>query len=325
MREKILKIWLLPFTMVVVGLIFPLVATNKYWVATGAMFMIQSLLIVALTLLIGWAGQISLGHSALYALGAYTSALTSIKLGLPFFVAFFLSGLVSGVFALIIGLPSLRLKGHYLAMATLGFTEIIQVILVEWTELTGGTGGIVAIPAASFGKLELSDTYKYFYFCLFVFVLLLSVTMFVNSRYGRALKALRGNELAAETLGLNTASLKLLVFVYSGIIAGFACSLYAHLNRFISPDTFTLSFSIILVAMVVIGGAGSIAGALSSALLLTFLSEHLRKYQDLNYLLFGGALVVVVVVLFARRGLSGLAEQLVKKLTRRRYLFYESD
>jgi branched-chain amino acid transport system permease protein len=293
-----------PLLLLAVGLVYPFVASNPYLVSTGVVFFIQALLVASLAFLMGWAGQISLGHASLYAIGAYTSAILTARAGVPFPLAFFVAGALAGLAAFVVGLPSLRLSGHYLAMATLGFAEIVVVILIEADALTGGTNGLVGIPAAAFGSYVLDNAYAYYYFAFAVFLAILyALYLLTHTRLGRAMLALHANEVAATSLGLNVAALKLGAFVISGIVAGLAGSLYTHLNRFVSPETFSLSYSIILVAMVVIGGSRSLGGAVAAAFLLTFSNEYLRAYQDFNYLIFG--LLLVIIVLFFKAGLAG--------------------
>lgn len=289
----------------ILTIIYPFWVGNDYWISTGTLFLINALLISSLVVVMGWAGQISLGHASLYAIGAYTSALLTVRLEIPFIICFISAGIMATLFAFIIGLPSLRLRGHYLAMATLGFGEIVSILLVESDDLTGGTGGITGIPPASFGSLVIKEPLPYYIFTWAITILVLvGIIVFTNSKYGRALKAVKSNEVASSSLGLNTSFLKLLAFTFSGFIAGLAGSLYAHLNRFISPDTFSISLSIILVAMVVIGGEESLGGALLSAFVLTVLEEYLRGFQDYNPLMFGAALIFITI--FARKGLAGL-------------------
>lgn len=289
----------------VFAVLFLIFAPNRYLISAGTNFFLNVILITGLMLVMGLAGQISLGHAALYGIGAYTSAILTAQYGLPFLVGFVAAGLVAGVFSFLIGLPSLRLRGHYLAMATLGFGEIIFVLMVELDELTGGTSGITGIPAASIAGISFKDPLLYYPLVLVVTLLfLIFLVVFLNSRYARALKAVKSSETAAQVLGLNVPVLKLMAFVIAGSMAGFAGSLFAHLNRFVSPYSFTLSFSIILVAMVVIGGEESLGGNILAALLLTLLNEFLRAYQEYNPLIFGLALVLVII--FAPEGLGGL-------------------
>lgn len=296
----------------ILSVLFLVFAPNRYLISAGTTFFLNVILLTGLMLVMGWAGQISLGHAALYGVGAYTSAILTTRYGLPFLIGFAAAGLTAGLFSLLIGLPSLRLRGHYLAMATLGFGEIIFVLTVELDELTGGTSGITGIPPAIIAGVSFKDPLLYYPLVLVITVVFLAALgWFLGSRFARALKAIKSSETAAQVLGLNVSALKLLAFVIAGSMAGFAGSLFAHLNRFVSPYSFTLSFSIILVAMVVIGGEESFGGSILAALMLTLLNEFLRAYQEYNPLIFGLALVIVII--FAPEGLSGLSRLFTRK------------
>jgi branched-chain amino acid transport system permease protein len=293
-------------------LFVPLVIANTYQLTTMALVLLYAVLLSGLLVIMGYAGQISLAHGAVYGLGAYTSAILTTKYGLPFVIGFFCAGISGLLFSLLIGLPSLRLKGHYLAMATLGFGEIMLILFQELSSLTGGTGGLVGVPPAQLLGLEFSDPVRNFYFILVMSsILLIGTALLIDSRIGRALKAIKDSEVAASALGLNPTFYKMLVFVFAGTTAGFAGSLYAHLDRFVSPSTFSVSFSVMLVAMVIVGGESSIAGSLLAAILFGFLNEYIRQFQELSQLIFGAALLIAV--LYFPGGISGTLPLLLKR------------
>ncbi len=281
---------------------------------------INVIIVFGLSLLLGYAGQISLGHAGLYGLGAYTSAILSTKLSLNPFLTIIAGAIVAGVAAYIIGLPALRLRGHYLAMATLGAGIIIQIFLVELSGLTGGPAGISMIPPFSIGKF-LFDQNTSFYFLVLasvLFTLIISLNL-VRSQQGRALRAMHQNETAAASIGIDIERQKMFIFALSGMFAGLAGGLYAHYVTYISPDTFGIALSISLVTMVVIGGSENLLAAAMGAVLVTAISEYFRQYQDWSLFFFGATLVLVMI--FAPRGLfvelALLGKRMTRKLVRR--------
>jgi len=263
---------------------------------------INAILAMGLCLLMGYAGQISLGHAAFYGIGAYASAIMTTKYGFSVWLGFLAAILLSGLIALLIGMPSLRLKGHYLAMATLGFGEIITVLFVETDTLTGGPEGIVSIPPISIGKFIFTTSQHYYYLVWGIAILLFVIALnIIHSRVGRALRALHGSEIAAQAMGVNTSKYKIQIFVLSAVYAGIAGSLYAHLVNFINPTPFTLTYSIVLVTIVVIGGMSSIWGAVAGSFVLTLLPEYLRAFQEYNLIIY--ALILVLTMIFMPQGL----------------------
>jgi branched-chain amino acid transport system permease protein len=215
--------------------------------------------------------------------------------------------------AYLIGLPALRLRGHFLAMATLGAGIIIQIFFSEFAGLTGGPAGISMIPPFNIGKFLFDQTSSYFYLVLAAVILTLWLSMnIVRSQKGRALRAMHQNETAAASVGIDIERQKLFIFTLSGVFAGLAGGLYAHYVTYISPDTFGISLSILLVTMVVIGGAENLPAAALGAVLVTIISEYFRQYQDWSLFFFG--LTLVLVVIFAPRGLFVELAVSIKKL-----------
>lgn len=269
---------------------------NEYYFATASIFVINSLLITSLMLIIGYAGQISLAHGAIYGIGAYTSAILTTKLGVPFLFALLASALAGLLVSLIVGAPSLKLKGHYLAMATLGVGEIIVILFQELDFLTGGVNGFIGIkPAEIFGYTFANLKEYYLLVSVVATSILAFFAIFVDSKIGRALRAIKSSEIAASSLGLNPSFYKILVFGLSGAVAGSCGSLYAHLDRFISPSTFSVSFSVMMVAMVIVGGESSFVGSLAAALIFSLLNEYVRQFQELSQFLFGFGLFIVAI------------------------------
>lgn len=274
---------------------------------------INVIIVFGLSLLMGYAGQISLGHAGLYGLGAYVSAVMSTRLHLNPFVTIIAGAFIAGVAAYVIGLPALRLRGHYLAMATLGSGIIIQILFVELSDVTGGPSGISMIPPFSIGKFIFDQNTSFFYLVLaaVILTLLLSLNV-VRSQKGRALRAMHQNETAAASIGIDVERQKLFIFTLSGVFAGLAGGLYAHYVTYISPDTFGIALSISLVTMVVIGGSENLLAAAMGAVLVTVISEYFRQYQDWSLFFFGATLVLVMI--FAPRGLFIEIAVLAKKL-----------
>lgn len=275
---------------------------NEYYFTLLNFIGIHTLLVVGLNLLLGYAGQISLGHAAFFGLGAYTSGILTATCGVNPWLALLAGLVLSGSAAFLIGVPALKLRGYYLAMATLGFGIIVSIILNEAQPLTGGPSGLPGIPPLTLAGFPLNTARRlYPLIWLAVGVILALSANLVDSRAGRALRALHDSEAAAASLGVDTARLKLKIFIWSALYASLAGSLYAHSLNFIAPASFGFMFSIKLVAMVVLGGMASIWGSLLGAGVLTLLPEVLTVFHDFEVVIFGAILMVVMI--FLPRGL----------------------
>lgn len=280
---------------------------------------------VGLCLLAGYARQVSLGHAAFYGLGAYASALLATHLGLSPWLTIPLAALVAAGVAFVVGYPVLRLQGHYLAMATLGLGIVFTVVLNEWTSVTAGPSGFSGIPVVPVpALLAKSEGTTLWLVWMFALVLVAVALAFVNSRSGRALRAIGDSELAAELLGLDTAAFKLRVFAVSAAYAAVAGALYAHYVTFLSPEPFGFIFSLELLVMAVVGGLASVWGGLLGALVIVALTELLRwavppwmpgSSGELEPALFGVALVAMIVL--RPEGIAGLGTSLLRRLGRR--------
>lgn len=279
-----------------------LAVANDYYFTLLNIIGIHALLVVGLNLLLGYAGQISLGHAAFFGLGAYTSGILTATYGVNPWLALPAGLLVAGAAAFLVGVPALKLRGYYLAMATLGFGIIVYIIFNQTQAWTGGPSGLSGIPSLSLAGIPLDRPDRLFLLIWPVlgFILLLSANL-VDSRLGRALRALHDSEAAAQSLGVDTARAKLLIFIWSALYAALAGSLYAHTLNFIAPSSFGFMFSIKLVTMVVVGGMASIWGSLLGAAVLTVLPELLVVFHDYEIIIFGGILMVVMI--FLPRGL----------------------
>ncbi len=275
---------------------------NEYYFTLLNFVGIHTLLVVGLNLLLGYAGQISLGHAAFFGLGAYTSGILTATYGVNPWLALLAGLVLSGGAAFLIGVPALKLQGYYLAMATLGFGIIVSIILSQAQPLTGGPSGLSGIPPLTLAGFPLNTARRlYPLIWLAVGVILALSANLVNSRTGRALRALHDSEAAAAALGVDTPRLKLQIFIWSALYASLAGSLYAHSLNFIAPASFGFMFSIKLVAMVVLGGMASIWGSLLGAGVLTVLPEVLTVFHDFEVVIFGAILMVVMI--FLPRGL----------------------
>ena len=293
------------FAVVVMGA--PVLINNAYYLSILAFAATRLMISLGLNLLMGQAGQISLGHAAFVGIGAYGAAIMTTRWHIDPWLAMALAAIVSGVAAGIIGIPTLKLKGHYLALATLGVGEIVFILLVQMKSITNGTDGLTGIPSLAIGGLKFSQYSPRAFHLLVWGVALIMLLISINlshSRVGRALKGLHRSEIAARSLGVDTAFHKVQVFIVSAVFASIAGSFYAYYVQFISPDSFTLTFSILLVTGVVIGGLGSVWGAVLGTLLLVLLPEYLRRYDDYTNLVFG--VLVIVIMIFLPSGMLGI-------------------
>jgi branched-chain amino acid transport system permease protein len=277
---------------------------------------------MSLNLVNGYTGQFSLGHAGFMAIGAYTSAYLSLKLppmaGLGSIFSFLIYSLVAGAmsaaFGWFVGLPSLRLKGDYLAIVTLGFGEIIRVMVLN-TEALGGARGMYGIAGASdivLGGLTLSRFLNFYLVSsLWVVITFFYIWRLINSTHGRAFKSVREDEIATESIGIDTTRVKVRAFVISSFFAGIAGSLFAHYSNYLNPATFSFLMSINVVIMVVLGGMGSMTGPIVAAALVTVLPEALRPLQeitgkDLRMVIY--SLILVLLMLIRPQGLMGQKE-----------------
>jgi branched-chain amino acid transport system permease protein len=275
---------------------------------------IYIILAVSLNLIIGYAGQVSLGHGAFYGIGGYTSALVALNWHFPFPAAALTAMVVAGVWGLALGLPTLRLKEDYLAIVTLGFGVIVDLVFLN-LDITGGPDGLPGIPHPKFLGINFGVPWHYLILAGVAVLLVLAATYrLVDSYHGRALRAIRDHEITAQVMGINTPAYKVIIFTLAAALAGLAGSLYAHYITFINPETFGLHTSILILAMVVLGGMGSILGSVLGAVILTILPELLREahaYQDLVY----GALLGVLLI-WRPEGILGRGKLSLKFLQR---------
>jgi len=282
-------------------LVLPVFLPNAFYYDVVILIGINAIVCLGLNLLIGYAGQISLGHAGFFGLGAYASAILTASHGWPPLAALAAGALGVGVLAFAIARPILRLRGHYLAMGTLGMGIIIAIALNQEVELTGGPDGM-AVP--TFSLLGWQAAGEETWYWIVGALLLASVWLVLNlidSPVGRALRSLHGSEVAASVMGVDVTRYKVLVFVVSAVLASFAGSLFAHYIGFITPQEAGFAHSIELVTMVVLGGMASVYGSLVGALIVTALPQLLTVFHDYEMLTFGAILMGTMI--FMRKGL----------------------
>ncbi len=305
-----------PFAAAALVALAPLFIENRFLMKVFTFVGLNALVVVGLAILFGFAGQVSLGHAAFVGLGAYTCAILTTRLDVAWPLAFIAAGVVSGVGGVVLAAPSLRLKGHYLAMATLGFGELATLAFVEAEPLTGGVDGLTGIPFPTVGNLEFRDPAALYWLVWAVvgLAVLMSANM-TSLRPGRAMRAIHGSEAGAVASGVDVVGVKVRAFVLSATLAGLSGALYASVVGFISPSVFTLAASVTFLAMAVVGGTGSLAGPIVAAVLLTMLqyldalipgmsndvAQVVQSYQSDVY-----GIAIVLVVVFAPGGFAGL-------------------
>ncbi len=299
-RSRAVSLTVLLLVMLVMPLVSSFYQTNIMILA-----LLYVMLALGLNIAVGIAGQLVLGYVAFYAVGAYAYALLNQFFGLGFWACLPVGGLLAVLFGLALGFPVLRLRGDYLAIVTLGFGEIVRLTLLNWTSLTGGSGGIKNIPGPSFfGKqLSIEDNTIFIYYLVLLAVILtiVVITRLKNSRVGLALQALREDEIACEAMGIDLARVKLSAFALSSCWAGFAGVIFAAKSTFINPASFTFMESAMILSMVVLGGMGSIVGVVIAALILILAPEYLRAFSDYRMLIFGA--IMVIMMIFRPQGL----------------------
>lgn len=292
----------------------PMAVGDSYLLNVFVFVGINAMLALGLNLLLGYAGQISLGQAGFFGLGAYGSGVLTAQFAWNPWAAMLAVAICVAAFAFVVGFPVLRLKGHYLAMATLGVGIIVHIAFNETIDLTGGPSGLSGIPYLTVGDLTFDTDLKNYYLVWgFTLVAILLALNLVNSRVGRGLRAIHDSEVAARVMGVNARLMKVQVFTLSAFISAIAGSLYCHVMTFISPGSFGFHFSVELLTMVVIGGLGSVYGSVVGALLLTLLPEMLRTFEDYDIIVYGLLLVSMTIYMPGGlvRGIPALFRRLI--------------
>ncbi|BCZ49351.1 ABC transporter [Clostridium gelidum] len=265
---------------------------NSYYKGIITLALINIILAVSLNLIVGFTGQLCLGHAGFMSIGAYVSAVLTQKAGMPFIVSIFIAAIIACVFAALIGYPTLKLTGDYFAITTLAFCEIIRIIIMN-IDLVGGARGFTGIPR------ETNFTLAF----LFMVVTVIVIYNIIHSSQGRAMLSVRENEIAAESMGINAFKYKMIAFIIAAFFAGLAGGLYAHYMGYIQPASFDFNKSIDYLTFVVFGGMGSLSGSIIATIVLTFLPELLRGLGEFRMLIYPLALIILMI--FRPQGLLG--------------------
>ena len=305
-------------------LALPWIIQDRYVQHLMVLSCISIILSSSWNLLAGYSGLLNLGHAAFFGIGGYTSALLALKLGLSPWIGLPLGGVMASFFGILLGIPSFRLSGPYLAITTIGFSEILRLVSMNWVSMTRGSLGLYGIPP--FTPLKLSEkifipftTEQNVYYIVLVFTVLILFLLkkLIHSEFGISLKSMREDEIGSESIGIHASYYKLMVFVISAFLAGFAGSLYAHYIRLISPEMLSLGETFSVLTMVMVGGLGTLGGPVIGAVLLTFLSEGLRFVEDyakidIRLIIYG--LLLMLTILFMRNGIAGIWKEIIKPI-----------
>ena len=299
--------------------LLPQAIAVKYYLHLSILALIWVIAAQGQNLIQGYTGYVSIVQAGFIGIGAYSTALLGRHFDLPVWLTILLAPLITGVFALAIGYPSLRVKGHYFAIVTLAFNLVIFIVLMNYADLTGGEAGLTGIPkpGSPDGWLNWRDREVYYYFVLIVAALMtVLAALIVRSRIGQILVAIRQNEDLVGAIGISAWKYKLFAFVTSAMFAGLAGAIYAHYQSFINPEVFGVAQSLDAILAVIIGGSGTIAGPVIGAFFVVFLPEYLRFADSFRLIIYG--LVLVLATIFMPRGIVGVATSVTDRLRRRR-------
>ena len=292
-------------------LTIPHLLPGKYLLQLVNLGLISLIVVVGLNYITGYCGQINFGQAAFWGIGAYVTALATMN-GVSFWLALPLAAIATGLCSLLLGIPTLKLRAYYLAMATIGFGEIVQLVLIHWEPVTGGTSGLRGVPGVSIGGHLISGNMEQYYFLLAWCALALGLALRVRaSKLGRAMIALRDSEIAAEVAGVDTVRIKMLAFAMSSMYAGVAGGLYVSYVNYVSPDLFSNAQAVLFFTMLVVGGTGSAVGAVLGTALLTALPEALRFLKEWYLVLYGVG--VILIIIFIPEGLASLGARWRKR------------
>ncbi len=306
--------FLIPFAIVIAGAIIIVALMylgilDEYTAQILTFAAINVIVALGLNLISGFTGQLALGHAGFMAIGAYSAAILIMRLHMPLLPAILIGGVITALFGIIIGFPTLRLKGDYLAIVTLGFGEIIRVIMVNIESLTGGAAGLKGVPSFS-NDINLGPIISFVWVYFFMAAVIVLVNNLIKSSQGRAIVSIREDEIAANSMGINVFYYKMFAFTLSAFIAGIGGGLYALLFGYLNPTMFTWLKSMDFLMIVVLGGMGSIVGTVATGFILTYLQEFLRILQDYRLVIY--PLILIFIMLFKPTGLIGIVEDLKK-------------
>lgn len=310
-KKKILLILLAVFLIAL-----PYMLNSQYLVTVAVKIGSYTLLALGLNVLTGYTGLVSLGHAGFVAIGAYTSSLCAVKLGMNFFASMILGMVVAGLAGVLLGLPTMRVTGTYLSIITLGFGEIVKMIAMNWASVTNGTLGVKNIPSPSVFGYDLTIANNGLYYLMLVLVLV--TTLFciavVKSKTGRAFQAIRADELASTMMGINITSYKILSFVISACICALGGALYASLIGYIDPNTFNFDVSTLILSIVILGGMGTIRGMFVGAAILIAFPEVSRFLMEYRFVLYG--VILVLMMRFRPQGIMGWKSTMPYRLSK---------
>lgn len=306
---------------IVLAFLLPYMGIRSYYLHIAVLSLINALLALGMNLPAGYAGQLSLAQAAFFGIGSYTAALCMLNLKMSFWLASGLGILLSVIVAVGFGLPTLRLRGPYFVISTLGFGEIIRLLFLNWESITRGPNGLPGIPApdpVNLGFVVLTFDTKtgcYYLILVILLVVLIFYRNMIHSRIGRAFQAIHSDQVAAEVMGINLTFYKVFAFACGAAISGLAGALYAGYVRFISPDTFTAGEAVNIMIMAVLGGMGTIAGPIIGAVAITYLLETMRVFADYRMIIYG--LLMFLMIVYMPGGLTGAFSFLGNKLKQR--------
>ena len=281
--------------MTLLWMIIPLFIKNVYIIHLAFMSTIFAILASSLNIAVGITGLSNMSHATFFGIGAYAAAITNINFHFPFYVTLFIGGFIALLFGLLLGIPTLRLKGFYLALVTIGFGQIIRIVELNWMSLTNGPMGLPGILGGSIGSYEFTPkTFIYYAFAILLLTVIITKRL-LKSKTGRALMAIKNDEIVANALGVDVTRYKVLAFGISAFLAGMAGTVYAHYVTFVSPDSFTSADSTAILCMVILGGTGSILGPIIGAIVLTLAPEILR-FANLYRVIFIGIVMVIGII-----------------------------
>lgn len=297
------RVWVL-VTCLILIILFPMAVKDKLVLTVGCYILLYSIVSMSNMIIIGYAGMLSLGHAAFYGVGAYTSALLSIHFNLSFIACFFLSGIVAAILGFLISVPCLRVRADFLGLITLAFLQLFVSIAQNWVSLTRGPMGLTNIPKASLFGFIFDTQSKFFYLALVVTIIsYIILKRFMSSPAGRAIQSIRDDEIGARSVGINVNYYKILVFTVGAFFAGVTGCLYVSYVGYVGSSTFTLETSFLLIEMNIVGGLGSLEGAIFGAAFFTIIPEIIRPLAA--YRIGVGGLLMLLVVLFRPQGVFG--------------------
>lgn len=294
-------------------ILFPILVHNRTWVHVMVLIAIYLIVTLGMSLLFGYTGQFSFAQAAFFGIGAFCSGSLTVIYKWPIWSGFLVGMVVAGALAYIVGRPILRLKGFYLAMATLAMATIVYVLMIQLKTITGGPTGIAAIPYISVGGISLNSPARFY---VLAWAIAIAIFFFcrnlINSRTGRAMRAIKDAETAAKVMGINTPDYKAKIFALSAILGAIGGSLYAHYFTYVGPDAFTANESILIIIILAVGGVYSVWGALIGTALVIALPQSLSGFQHYSQLIYGG--IVIVIMMFAPLGILGLLGSIFAQL-----------